>query len=194
MEESDRSELLTRLRLIEEMMSEGRRTTQRWGWMFLLWGLGPLAAMFWEDRLAYPALAWPVVMAACVIVNGAVLRARRRRGEARTAVTHAVSAVWGSAGATVLMLALGAAWSGALDFRALCVALFALAAVAHSATSVILKWTPQFLAALVWWAAGLAAFLVPAADLHLLTAAALLFGNVAFGAWLTHREWSRRDE
>jgi len=82
---------------------------------------------------------------------------------------------------------------GPFDFRGLYIALFALAAAAHSASSVILRWVPQFLAALVWWAASLAAFVLPAAQLHTLAAAALLLGNVAFGLSLTFREWSHRE-
>jgi hypothetical protein len=194
MQPPDRTEILNRLRMIEQMMAEGRRTTQRWGWMFLLWGIGPLAAMWWEARGPRPALAWPVVMAICVIVNGVVIQARKRRGEARTMETRSVGAVWASAGCTVLLLSLGAIWSGALDLRSLCVALFAIAAVAHSTSSVTLRWLPQFLAAVVWWAAGVAALVVPAADLQILSAAALLLGNVVFGAWLALREWSLRSE
>jgi hypothetical protein len=185
MRERDRTELLTRLRQIEEMMGEGRRTSQGWGWMFLLWGSGPLAAMFWEDCLRYPALAWPLAMAVCVIVKGIVLQPRKRRGEARTAMMQSVGAVWCSVGVAVPVIALGAAWSGALDLRALCVALFALAAVAHSASGVMLRWTPQLPAALVGLRAGLAAFLLPATGFHLFTAVAILPGNVVFGAWLT---------
>jgi hypothetical protein len=194
MEQSDQTEILNRLRLIEEMMVEGRQTTQRWGWMFLVWGIGPLIAMFWEARLPLPALAWPVVVAACIIVNGAVIRARKKRGEARTTMMRSVGAVWASVGITVLLLSLAATLSNALDLRSLSVALFALAAVAHSASSMILRWTIQFVAALAWWGATLAAFLLPATDLHILAAAALLLGNVGFGAWLTHREWSQKDE
>lgn len=194
MEQPDRTEILNRLRLIEEMMTEGRRTTQRWGWMFLLWGAGPLLAMFWEARLPLPDLAWPIVIVACVIVNGAVIRARKRRGEARTTIMRYVGAIWASAGITVLLVSLGAALSGALDLRSLCVALFALAAVAHSTSSLILRWAMQFVAALVWWGAVLAAFLVPVTGLPILAAAALLLGNVAFGAWLTHREWNHKNE
>jgi hypothetical protein len=194
MQQPDQTEILNRLRLIEQMMAEGRRTTQRWGWMFLLWGIGPLIAMLWEAYLPRSILAWPVVIAVCVLVNGGVLKARKRRGEMRTTIMRSVGAVWASAGFTVLLLSVGAAWSGALDLRSLCVALFALAAVAHSTSSLILRWLPQFLPALVWWVAALAALLVPAAHLHILSAAALLLGNVVFGAWLTQRERSHKDE
>ncbi len=34
----NQAELLGRLSMIEGMISEGRRTTGRWGWTFVLWG------------------------------------------------------------------------------------------------------------------------------------------------------------
>jgi hypothetical protein len=34
--------------------------------------------------------------------------------------------------------------------------------VAHAACALMLRWVAQFLAALVWWAAALAAFILPA--------------------------------
>ncbi|MBV9268927.1 MAG: hypothetical protein JO061_22345, partial [Acidobacteriaceae bacterium] len=112
MREPDPAEIVSRLRLIEEMMAEGKQTTQRWGWMFLLWGIGPLAGMLWESSLPHPAVAWPVVLSICVILNGAVIRRRRRAGEARTAATRSLGAVWASTGVTVLLIALGAALFG----------------------------------------------------------------------------------
>ncbi len=32
------TELVGRLELIEKMIADGRRTTWRWGWAFVLWG------------------------------------------------------------------------------------------------------------------------------------------------------------
>ena len=80
-----------------------------------------------------------------------------------------------------------------VEFRYLYVALFALAAVAHGASSLILRWWPQFLAALVWWVASVMAYIVPADRLQELAALTLVLGNIAFGAWLTYCEWSRKD-
>jgi hypothetical protein len=194
MYDPEQAELLDRLRLIEHMMVEGRRTTERWGWMFLLWGTGPLLGMWWEARGPRRELAWPVVTLLCMIVNGAVVRRRRRRGTARSTVGMAISAVWWAAGAAMLVLALAAAWSRALDLRALYILFFALAAVAYTASSITLRWGPQFAAGLVWWAAALAAFVLPASQLSLVAAGALLLGSVTFGAWLTYREWKYADE
>ncbi len=57
MQEPDRTDLINRLGLIEQMIAEGRRTTESWGWVFLLWGIGPLIAMWWEARWPHAAVA-----------------------------------------------------------------------------------------------------------------------------------------
>jgi len=193
MQPPDRNEILNRLKLIEDMMAEGRRTSQRWGWTLLLWGAGPLLAMLWAARWPHPEWAWPVVIGVGVIVNGLIIRLRESRGHRETAAMRSVGAVWACVGLAALLLAFGAVWAAVADLRLLYAALFVLAAVAHNASSLILKWRPQFLAALVWWLSAAAAFAVPADRLEYLAALALLLGNVVFGGWLTYREWRRQD-
>jgi hypothetical protein len=191
MQPPDHTDISARLELIERMMAEGRRATERWGWSFLLWGIGPLIAMFWTNDWPHPEWAWPVTLAVCVIVNGIVVN-RRKRG-VKTTTMRSVGAVWTCAGATVLLLAFAAVWARTIDFRFLYVAVFALTAVAHGTSSLILRWWPQFLAALVWWIASLLAFVVPPARLQELAALSLILGNIVFGAWLSYREWGRKD-
>ena len=41
-------ELKDRLNLIETMIAEGRRTTESWGWVFVLWGLAYYVAIAWD--------------------------------------------------------------------------------------------------------------------------------------------------
>jgi hypothetical protein len=185
--------MLDRLKLIESMMAEGRRSTQRWGWSFLLWGIGPPIAMRWAAHWPHAVWAWPVTMGVCIVINGLVVKARNRRGESETTTMRSVGAVWTCAGVTVVLLAVGAVWSGMVEFRCVYVALFALAAVAHGASSLILRWWPQFLAALVWWVASVMAYVAPAARLPELAVLALILGNIVFGPWLTYCEWRRID-
>ena len=193
MQPPDRKEMLDRLKLIESMMAEGRRSTQRWGWSFLLWGIGPLIAMRWAAHWPHAVWAWPVTMGVCIVINGLVVKARNRRGESETTTMRSVGAVWTCAGVTVVLLAVGAVWSGMVEFRCVYVALFALAAVAHGASSLTLRWWPQFLAALVWWVASVMAYVAPAARLPELAVLALILGNIVFGPWLTYCEWRRID-
>ena len=184
-------EILDRLRLIEAMMAEGRRTTQSWGWVFLLWGAGALFAILWETRWTHAEWSWPLTMGVCVIVNGVVLRLRKQR--ASTTTMRSLSAVWACAGVTVLLLTMGAVWSGMIDVRFIYATVFSLAAMAHGTCSLILRWRSQFLTAVVWWIASVMAFVVPSDRLAGLAAVALVLGNVAFGGWLSYCEWSRRD-
>jgi hypothetical protein len=193
MEPLNQGEVEGRLRLIEEMMAEGRRSTERWGWVFLLWGLGPLMAMLWAAKWPHGEWAWPAILGICVILNGIFVRLRKRRGEARTAAMRSIGAVWTCVGVTVLLLGFADAFARTIDFRFLYVTAFALAAVAHGASSIILRWKAQFLAALVWWFASALAFVAPGARLAEIAAWALVLGNVAFGAWLSYCEWRRAD-
>ncbi len=41
-------ELKDRLNLIETMIAEGRRTTESWGWVFVLWGVAYYVAIAWS--------------------------------------------------------------------------------------------------------------------------------------------------
>ncbi len=193
MQPPNQADILERLKLIEAMIAEGRRATERWGWVFLLWGVGPLIAMEWEAHWPHAQRAWPVILILCVLVNGIVLKARKKHGELRTTTMRSVGAVWRCVGTTVLLLAFGAVISGTIAYRFVYVALFALAAVAHGSSSLILRWRPQLLAALVWWLASVMAFFVPADRLRELAALALILGNVVFGAWLTYCERRRKD-
>ena len=189
----NQGEVENRLRHIETMMAEGRQTTERWGWSFLLWGIGPLIAMLWSARWPHGALAWPITLSVCVVLNGIVLRLRSHHGEARTIAMQSIGAIWKCTGVTVLFLGFAAVWAHTLEYRFLYVAVFALAAVAHGSSSMILRWWPQFLAALVWWIASALALVAPPALLVGIAAAALLLGNVVFGGWLSFCEWKRRD-
>ena len=42
-------ELKDRLSLIETMIAEGRRTTESWGWTFVLWGVAYYVAIAWDS-------------------------------------------------------------------------------------------------------------------------------------------------
>ena len=46
-ENFERQELNDRLSLIESMIAEGRRTTESWGWTFVLWGVAYYIAIAW---------------------------------------------------------------------------------------------------------------------------------------------------
>jgi hypothetical protein len=45
------ADIAERLRLIESMMASGRKSTEYWGWSFLLWGIAYLIAVAWASFL-----------------------------------------------------------------------------------------------------------------------------------------------
>src|ERR1017187_8269130 len=56
-------------------------------------------------------------MGVCIVINGLVVKARNRRGESETTTMRSVGAVWTCAGVTVVLVAVGAVWSGMVEFR-----------------------------------------------------------------------------
>jgi hypothetical protein len=192
-ERLSQTEILERIRVIQAMIAEGRRATEWWGWVFLLWGTGPLIGMYWETHWPSAALAWPTILTICIVVNGVVSGMRRRRRQTVTLAARSVAAVWLCTGIAVIVWTIAAVSSGTLDLRYVYAAVFAFVAVAHGTSSLILRWLPQVLAALVWLFASLAAFRVPGEQLHDLAAIALVLGNIVFGAWLWYRERRHGD-
>jgi hypothetical protein len=193
MASSDRSALEARLNLVETMIEEGRQTTESWGWVFLLWGAGPLLALLWTAQWPFSAWAWPVTTVICVLLNGIGIKLHRRRGHARTVPMRSIGAVWLCAGLSVLFLGFGVAASPARDPHMVYAALFVLAAVAHATSGIILRWRLQFLVALVWWLSAALALALPANRLPLIAAFGLVLGNIAFGVRLSWLEWRRPD-
>lgn len=48
-EQTIEKDLRERVDLIECMISEGRRSTQSWGWTFVLWGIAYYVAVAWAS-------------------------------------------------------------------------------------------------------------------------------------------------
>src|SRR5580704_8041430 len=109
---NSRAELLERLTLLEQMVNEGRRTTERWGWTFILWGIAPLIALYWETHWPHPGLAWAVMMSIAAAMT-AIISALRHRKEPRadSAIHRAIEAVWSLSGSSIFLYILSAALS-----------------------------------------------------------------------------------
>ena len=80
--EMDEKNLAERLKLIESMIGEGRRSTTKWGWTFVLWGVAYLVATAWATW-GKSWLAWPVTMMAAGVVTS-VVASRMSRGQPET--------------------------------------------------------------------------------------------------------------
>src|ERR1700761_1213130 len=95
-----REDLVQRIALMETMIAEGRQSTMRYAWIFILWGLVDLAAMAWryfEPHSEWVGQwAWPfcLVAGAVATIAGLVLR-RGQRGNALSMECRTLEAVWG---------------------------------------------------------------------------------------------------
>src|SRR5437764_290397 len=98
-------ELLNRIELIERMIGEGRKSTQYWGWTFVLWGAGQLIALTWAMYSRHPGLAWGATMTACGVLTG-IGSFRIHKGErVETAVSRFIGSIWLSCGIAISILA-----------------------------------------------------------------------------------------
>ncbi len=145
-------ELKDRLNLIENMIAEGRRTTESWGWTFVLWGVAYYVAIAWS-AWSHSTLAWPVTMIGASVLT-VVLVSRRRRSGPPTTIGRAMGAIWFAMGISSFLLLLSIGMSGRFEFHIFVAIIGAMLGMANATSSIILKWKMQFGCAVVWWAAA----------------------------------------
>jgi hypothetical protein len=186
----ENQEIQERLRLIESMIAEGRRTTGRWGWSFVLWGVAYYVAFAWSAA-GRSSLAWPVTMIAAGIVT-AFMSSRKARNHPRTAIGRAIGSIWMTMGISLFVLEISLAYSGRLDNHISLAIVGSMLAVANGASGIILRWKMQLACALVWLAmAEVACF---GAEMQGLIAflAATFFCQIVFGIYAMVCESRRR--
>lgn len=175
-------ELQERLRLIESMMAEGRRDTESWGWIFVLWGVAYYVALAWSARTGI-AWAWPATMLAAAIVT-AWAAPRHFAGRPRTTMGRAVASVWIALGITGFVLFPALGLSGLLTGPHLMAALLsAILGLANGASGLILRWKAQLACAAVWWIAAAAACFGSDAQSSAVLLAAIFLGQIVFGVY-----------
>lgn len=182
-------ELSDRLKLIEEMMVEGRRSTTCWAWSFVLWGVAYYAAIAWAS-LAHFALAWPIVMVGAAVLTGFISRRVKRHHPATTG-GRAISAAWSVMGIALFVLLMSLSISGRYEAHTFIAIVGAMLAVANGISGMVLKWKMQMACALVWLGMGVAACFVSEAQASILFLAAIFFCQIVFGIYLMVLE-SRR--
>jgi hypothetical protein len=191
MTNAENQELRDRLDLIENMIDEGRRSTERWGWVFVLWGVAYYAAFAWSS-LDRSWLAWPVTMIAAGLLTS-IMAGRRTRNHPRTGIGRAIGSIWLMMGVSLFVLMISLGFSGRLDSHLSLAIVGSMLAIANGASSMILRWKIQSACALVWLGAaeagcfgtetqGVIAFLV-----------ATFFCQIVFGIYAMMRE-SRRPQ
>jgi len=152
MDAMETQELRERLALIEQMMKAGRRSTESWGWTFVLWGLAYYVAIGWSALGA--TYAWPVTMVATCVLMGLILSRRDRKPN--TTMNRAVIGVWIALGVTMMTLMPALAISGRFaDARGSIAVVCALLGMANGASGILLKWRLQQACAVTWWGASM---------------------------------------
>lgn len=175
-------ELKDRLSLIESMLAEGRRTTQSWGWIFILWGVAYYAAIAWSFW-GQSAWAWPVTMVAAVIVTAVVVSLTAGSHPATT-VGRAISSIWIALGISMLLLFPALALSGRLnDSHVFISVVSAILGMANGASGLLLRWKIQFACAIVWWAAAIASCFGTEAQSMIVFLAAIFLCQIVFGIY-----------
>jgi len=180
-ENTEDLELKDRLNLIENMIAEGRRTTESWGWTFVLWGVAYYVAILWTG-LAHSYLAWPVTMTVACVLMGVVI-ARRRAREPRRTTGRAIAAVWISMGISTFILLMSLGFSGIADQHSSIAVVGTMLATANAASSIILKWKLQFACAMVWWALTVYACFGGGNGLTIAFLAAIFLCQIVFGVY-----------
>lgn len=181
-------ELLDRIDLIERMIGEGRRTTQYWGWTFVLWGAGQLIALIWTNYGGNPAVAWPVTMIACGVLTGIGSRRMHAVERAETFISRALGAIWFSCGISISVLAFIGNPRGVFTASSFLAAFFALMGFANFASGLVLHWRLQQGLGILWWAAAAFAMFAPDKLGGWAFVGMDVVGEILFGVYLMARE------
>ncbi|MGP8270310.1 MAG: hypothetical protein ACLQLH_09600 [Terracidiphilus sp.] len=176
---ADEQELKDRLSLIETMIAEGRRTTESWGWTFVLWGLAYYVAIAWS-AWGRSTLAWPVTMIAAGILTG-IFGSRIKSGRPETTVGRSMLAIWLGMGISTFIIMLSLGFSGRSDLHIGVAILGAMLGAANITSSIILKWKMQFACAVVWLASGAVSCFLSESQAEILFLAAIFFCQIVFG-------------
>ena len=186
-------ELKDRLNLIETMIAEGRRTTQSYGWTFVLWGVAYYIAIFWAS-LGRDYFAWPITMTAAGMLTVVIIASKHSK-RPPTTTARAIGAIWCATGISMFVLFMALGWSGKLmDYNIFVAIMAAMLATVNAASSMILRWKLQFACALVWWALTVYACFGKGKSLTIAFLAALFFCQIVFGIYGMIREARARKQ
>jgi len=175
-------ELRDRLSLIENMIAEGRRHTESWGWTFVLWGVVYYLALAWS-AWGHSVWAWPVTVLLAVIVT-VVIASLKAGNHPRTTLGRAMGSIWIALGISMFLLFLALGASGRLTDQHVFVAVMsAILGMAHGASSLILRWKVQFACAIVWWVATVATCYGTEAQSMIVFLVAIFLGQIVFGIY-----------
>ena len=186
----NRDELVQRLDLMECMIAEGRQTTMRCGWIFVLWGLVDLAGMGWQRIQNHSQWVWPVCLGTGVVLQviGLALWKRARSG-CKGVRSRSVWSVWSMMGLAMAIYVFTALFTHFAWQYSYLAALLMIVGLAHAISAMILRWPVQGIVAGIWWAGAVAVFVCNsfrAANWIFLIE--MCFGMIAFGLYVMFLE------
>jgi hypothetical protein len=192
--ETTERDLRDRLDLIENMIAEGRRKSESWGWAFVLWGLAYYVAFFWGNW-GHFAYAWPVTVIAASLLTMLGFWRNGSKGRPNTTLGRAIAAVWWTTGLAMFILYFSLAFSGRLADYHLSVAIAgAMLGAANAACAAMLRWMSQFLCAIVWWSTCVAASFGSASQTTDAFLGAIFLCQIVFGIYAMTLEARRRRQ
>jgi hypothetical protein len=158
-----RDDLLQRVALMETMITEGRRNTGRYGWIFILWGLVCLSGVGWSYLQPHGYWVWPIVIACGFAIQFVGIAMQRRRGHwsSENIKSRSVAAVWRMMSIAIILYVTPAIVTHTIHQIAYIAAIFMFLGMAHATSAVILRWGVQGMVAGLWWAGGVATYFVP---------------------------------
>ena len=178
----EEQELKDRLSLIESMIAEGRRTTESWGWTFVLWGVAYYIAIAWSAFDPHHYTAWPVTMIAAGVLSS-VIASRTAARHPETTIGRAMMAIWTGMGTSTFALMMSLGMSGRLDSHYSVAIIGAMLGGANCTSSILLKWKMQFACAVVWWGSAVAACLTSDTVTSIVFLTAIFFCQIVFGIY-----------
>jgi hypothetical protein len=183
-------ELTERLELIESMIAEGRRSTTRWAWTIVLWGVAFYVAIAWSSGfLGGPIwgqhiMAWPVTMIGTWLLNwGLATRMAKSANAPMTTMKRAIISIWTAMGISMFALLLPLGLSGRADQQVCVAVIVALLGMANAASGILLKWKAQIVCAVVWWLAGVGSLFGTVTESTVAFLVAIFFCQIVFGIY-----------
>jgi hypothetical protein len=177
----EEQELKDRLSLIESMIAEGRRTTESWGWTFVLWGVAYYVAIAWS-AWGPSNIAWPVTMIAAAILTW-IFASRSESKRPETTIGRAMLAIWAGMGISTFLVMMCLGISGRLELHVAVAIVGAMLGAANTTSSIILKWKMQFACAVVWWATAAASCFISEGHAGIVFLIAIFFCQIVFGIY-----------
>jgi fatty acid desaturase len=179
---ADRQELNDRLSLIENMIAEGRRSTESWGWTFVLWGVAYYVAIAWA-YFGNPTFAWPVTMVVAGLITGIVASRRSDNGR-ETTLGRSMMSVWLALGISLFIFGICSGIARHTPQQVFIAVIAVMLGMANATSSLILRWKAQFGCAIVWWSAAIVSLLgsVNTSSIAFLTA--IFFCQIVFDAYM----------